>query len=294
VARLTTTTTSSVTPPWSGTQIQALDSSGVPITAGPALPLWGTTVVAPITLTLNHSTTRYRLMTAAHGLVEATLLGVDAETGCAAFNLAQPVALAPQDSATDIDPGSAVTVLSSNGNAPVSATVKSVSATARLAGGQQLEQALVLATSAPVDSAAVVVDPSGSVVAMSMRDAQGRTVAVPIDLLQASARSIASKGKVSNPWLGITGTDLTSTAAQALGITSGVLVSTAAPQTPAGVAGLREGDIITAIDGRHVKSMATLNIVLHNYDPGDQISLTVLRGGTQLLLPVMLAAKQGT
>ncbi len=61
------------------------------------------------------------------------------------------------------------------------------------------------------------------------------------------------------------------------------------PGSPADKAGLKEGDIIVALNGDKIDKNTTLAILLKNYNPGDRITLQVLRGGKQLNVPVVLA-----
>ncbi len=52
---------------------------------------------------------------------------------------------------------------------------------------------------------------------------------------------------------------------------------------------LRPGDLLVAIDGHPVKTIADLGEVLSRYKPGDTVTLTVIRGGKRLTLKVTLA-----
>jgi S1-C subfamily serine protease len=59
---------------------------------------------------------------------------------------------------------------------------------------------------------------------------------------------------------------------------------------PAAQAGLRAGDVITAIDGRPVRTMAELADRLSGYRPGDSITVTINRAGQEQQVPVTLQA----
>ncbi len=54
------------------------------------------------------------------------------------------------------------------------------------------------------------------------------------------------------------------------------------------------GDVIIAIDGKQIGSMEDLGSILQNYNPGDQITMTVLRGSQQLDLSVTLGERPAT
>ena len=110
-------------------------------------------------------------------------------------------------------------------------------------------------------------------------------------------------------WLGITGGTLTPDVAQAMNLNSdqtGALVVTVQSGSPADNAGLKGsdqnatiggqqvpigGDVIIAIDGHPIGSMDDLGAMLQAFNPGDQVTMTVLRGGQQLDLSVTLAER---
>jgi putative serine protease PepD len=63
------------------------------------------------------------------------------------------------------------------------------------------------------------------------------------------------------------------------------------PGSPAAKAGLQNGDLITAIDGKAVSSTDGFIATLDNYSPGDVVTLTVKRGGKTLSLKVTLGVR---
>ena len=61
--------------------------------------------------------------------------------------------------------------------------------------------------------------------------------------------------------------------------------------TPAAEAGLQPGDIITSINGTRIDASQTLDDILSNYEPGDQLTLAVLRAGETVQLSVTLGVR---
>ncbi|MFN8638367.1 MAG: trypsin-like peptidase domain-containing protein [Dehalococcoidia bacterium] len=95
--------------------------------------------------------------------------------------------------------------------------------------------------------------------------------------------------------LGISGVTLDARNAGNLGVstTQGVYVTTVATGSPAEQAGLkggtnRGGDVITAIDGRIVRSIGELAGIVDSHTVGDAIALTVQRGKDQVQLRAVL------
>jgi S1-C subfamily serine protease len=65
--------------------------------------------------------------------------------------------------------------------------------------------------------------------------------------------------------------------------------SAVTPGGPAALAGLRSGDVVTAVNGEEVSAKSALADLLAQYSPGDTVALTVLRAGKEVRADVMLA-----
>jgi C-terminal processing protease CtpA/Prc len=68
----------------------------------------------------------------------------------------------------------------------------------------------------------------------------------------------------------------------------GVLVGGVTPGTPAGKAGIKEGDLIVEIGGRQVRSLEGYMSLMGNFRVGDTVDVTVLRNGQRTTLKVKL------
>jgi len=120
--------------------------------------------------------------------------------------------------------------------------------------------------------------------------------AIPINTARDVVNQIENGGTVKHAFLGISGGTIDSALASALNlpVQTGVLVQTVVPGGPAADAGLYGGDtqatidgagvrlggdIITEIDGKRIGSMEDLVNIVNGSQPGDRLTLTVLRGG---------------
>lgn len=74
-----------------------------------------------------------------------------------------------------------------------------------------------------------------------------------------------------------------------LSVDNGAFVTAVVPQSPADVAGIKVGDVITAVDGDKVDAKHTLVFRMMPYNVGDTVTLTVVRGTETLQIPVTLA-----
>jgi 2-alkenal reductase len=113
---------------------------------------------------------------------------------------------------------------------------------------------------------------------------QGLFFAVPSETVVNAVEQLIANGRISSPYLGIGSQPLDPAIAQAnnLPVEAGDYVVDVRSGSPAEEAGLRPNDIITAIDGTEIAPERSLgSIVLDEYQPGDQVELTVLRDGEE-------------
>jgi S1-C subfamily serine protease len=89
--------------------------------------------------------------------------------------------------------------------------------------------------------------------------------------------------------LGATVQELTPELAEYFGVKSGTLVTTVAQDSPAGKAGLKAGDVITAVDGKSIATPGELLRALPARDQARDVSLTVVRDKKEMTLTVSLA-----
>jgi S1-C subfamily serine protease len=129
--------------------------------------------------------------------------------------------------------------------------------------------------------------------------------AIPINTAKRVAEDLISQGRVRRATIGAEGRTLWPDLAEALSlpVEQGVLIERVDPRGPAAqagirggnravLAGLRElrigGDVIVAVDGKEVKSQSDLNLLLNRARPGDTVTLTVVREGRKISVPVKL------
>jgi S1-C subfamily serine protease len=130
---------------------------------------------------------------------------------------------------------------------------------------------------------------------------QGIGFAVPINTARAVADELIDRGYVRRPFLGIAGLDLTPQLSRRLDlpVEGGILVqfvhggSAAAEadirpgdqelETPIGTIVLG-GDVLVAINGESVSSMAEVNRLVQSREIGERISLEVIRGAERILV----------
>ncbi len=120
--------------------------------------------------------------------------------------------------------------------------------------------------------------------------------AIPAVRVAADLRMLQTTGKLTRPFIGIRYVliDEEMALSQGLAATSGVMVIGSGVErgvmvgSPAAKAGLKEKDIITAIDGMIVDERHALASSIAEYAVGDTVTLRILREGKYLLVPVTL------
>jgi S1-C subfamily serine protease len=156
----------------------------------------------------------------------------------------------------------------------------------------------------PGNSGGPLVDTRGRVVGIDTaeaRQAEGIGFAIPIDVARPIVAQALAGEPIRRPWLGITFESVDARVAQEedLGVDHGAWVrqpegsSTPAvvDGSPADEAGLREGDVITALDGQRVDRDHPLDLLLLAHAPGDRVTLTVAREGATRTVEVVLGER---
>ncbi len=115
---------------------------------------------------------------------------------------------------------------------------------------------------------------------------QGIGFAIPISLALDVMRQIIERGEVSRGWIGVVVSRISASAAMATEnpAISGALVADVFMDSPAYKAGIRPGDIVTAIDSRPVRDTRDLLDQITRYLPGSRIQVAIYRGPKQLQL----------
>jgi S1-C subfamily serine protease len=154
----------------------------------------------------------------------------------------------------------------------------------------------------PGNSGGALVDEAGTVVGINTAvasDAQGIGFAIPINIAKPLLRQAIAGEPLARPWIGISYMRVDRNVADErdLPIDYGVLISSdtnrpaVQPDSPAEEAGLEAGDIITAINGQRIDAAHNLDDVLSEYQPGDRLTLMVLRSGTTRQLFLTLGVR---
>ncbi len=114
--------------------------------------------------------------------------------------------------------------------------------------------------------------------------------AIPVNLAMGIKKSIDRYGKVVRGWFGVTVQEVTPELAQSLGLASarGALVNEVIKGSPAEKAGVKQGDVIVAIDGQPVSNTASMRFQISEVVPGATMKVKVVRDGRERVIPVVV------
>ena len=152
----------------------------------------------------------------------------------------------------------------------------------------------------PGNSGGPLVNSVGQVIGINTAvstEAQGLGFAIPIDVARPIMQQAIDGEELVRPWIGVYYTPITPAIAEAEGlpVENGALIGSATegqsaifPDSPAEDAGLRDGDIIVALDGEQITAEEDLATLILPHAPGDTISLRVLRESSTTEVEVTL------
>ena len=126
--------------------------------------------------------------------------------------------------------------------------------------------------------------------------AENMGFAIPISSVKGMLAQLIESGKAERVYLGVYSIEITPEVAKAynLPVNSGAYIynsstySSVVKDSPAAKAGIRDKDIITAVNGIEVGRAGTLTDLIGEYKPGDTIQLTAVREGKEIAINVTL------
>lgn len=114
----------------------------------------------------------------------------------------------------------------------------------------------------------------------SQTSIEGIGFAIPSNEVSKIIDDIMEYGYVTGkPQLGISCQDVNETVSQMYNLPVGVYITEVTEGSAADEAGLRSGDVITAVDEKEVKTAEELNIEKNKHEAGDSIEITYVRSG---------------
>ena len=129
----------------------------------------------------------------------------------------------------------------------------------------------------PGNSGGPLLDAAGRVIGVNSQIASqsgsnsGVGFAVPSDTIKDVVPKLIKNGKIDRAWLGLSSGEQPDS--------PGAVVGTVTHGAPADKAGIRTGDVITAIDGKTIRNPSDLSLAVLTKRPGDEVKVELKRDG---------------
>ncbi|MBI5658320.1 MAG: Do family serine endopeptidase [Nitrosomonadales bacterium] len=151
----------------------------------------------------------------------------------------------------------------------------------------------------PGNSGGALVDVNGNLIGINSAiyspngGSLGIGFAIPISTAKIVMEQIIQNGSVTRGWIGVAVQELTPELAESfkLGSAQGVLISEVVRGSPADKAGVRAGDILTAVDNRPLADSSTMLEIIAGLPPGKIALLKLLRNQSEVVVQVKVGKR---
>src|SRR5438105_4699096 len=223
--------------------------------------------------------------------VPAKLIGVDPDSDVAVLRVdASHLSAAPIGTSSDLMIGETVVAVGNPFGLSGTVTTGVVSALGRSVPSKEAGRTFTdfIQTDAsinPGNSGGPLLNIEGKVVGINTAiyaNAQGIGFAIPVDRARKVIQDLLRYGQVHSAWIGAVTATITPEEAKRTGVraTRGAVVARVFSGSPAQSAGLRPGDVITAVAGKPVDSREAFSTYTATIPSGEAVPLTVVRDGT--------------
>jgi serine protease DegQ len=234
---------------------------------------------------------------------QATLVGTDPETDVAVLKISLPnLPVIPLGEAASLQVGDVVLAIGNPFNVGQTVTSGIVSALGRNQLGINTFENFIQTDAAinPGNSGGALVDADGRLVGINTAifsrsgGSLGIGFAIPVDVARQVAAALLKDGVVARGWIGVQTRELTPELAEALKLDKdlhGVLIGGVVAEAPAAQAGVKPGDVLTAIGERKVQTPAELLATVAALKPRSVIDVAVQRSGKALKFQLAVAQR---
>lgn len=154
----------------------------------------------------------------------------------------------------------------------------------------------------PGNSGGALVDASGDLIGINSAIASttgaytGYSFAVPANIVRKVAADLMEFGSVQRAYIGVSIEDVDPALAKQIGMDrpKGIYVKGLTEGGAAADAGMKEGDVILKVGNIAVDNVPQLQEQVGKFRPGDQVAVTVLRGGREQVMDMKLRGREGS
>lgn len=239
---------------------------------------------------------------------KATLVGSDASTDLALIRVDEKdLPFLSYGNSDDVKIGQWVLAVGNPFNLTSTVTAGIVSAKARdinILGSQGGIESFIQTDAAvnPGNSGGALVNTKGELIGINAAIASGTgnyvgySFAIPVNIVKKVVEDYMKYGKIQRAYLGIYYHEIDDQFAKDKGLdgNQGIYIEDLVEGGAAAEAGIKKGDVVVRIGNSVINSKSEMLEVIGQHNPGDKISVTVMRDGKEMLIPVTLQTEGGT
>jgi serine protease Do len=230
---------------------------------------------------------------------EAIVIGKDAKTDIALIKIKtnENLPFAETGDSEKLRVGEWVMAIGNPFGLEQTVTVGIVSAKGRVIGAGPYDNFIQTDASInPGNSGGPLFSMEGKVIGINtaiVAQGQGIGFAIPISMAKTILPDLKAKGKVTRGWLGVSVQDISDDMAKSMKLKekSGALISDVFKGDPAEKAGLKAGDVVTDINGKQIKDMHDLLLLIAGFRSGETIKVKIIRDGQEKVISITIAER---
>jgi serine protease Do len=239
---------------------------------------------------------------------KASIIGSDPSTDLALIKIEeQNLPFLTYGNSDDVKIGQWVLAVGNPFNLTSTVTAGIVSAKARdinILGSQGAIESFIQTDAAvnPGNSGGALVNTKGELIGINAAIASGTgnyvgySFAIPVNIVKKVVDDYMKYGKIQRAYLGISYNEIDNEFAKDKGlpVTQGIYVEDLVEGGAAAQSGIKKADVIVKIENAPVNTKSEMLEVIGQHNPGDKISLGIIRDGKEMLIPVTLQSESGT
>lgn len=239
---------------------------------------------------------------------KASLIGSDPSTDLALIKIEeQNLPFLTYGNSDDVKIGQWVLAVGNPFNLTSTVTAGIVSAKARdisILGSQGAIESFIQTDAAvnPGNSGGALVNTKGELIGINAAIASGTgnyvgySFAIPVNIVKKVVDDYMKYGKIQRAYLGISYNEINDKFAKDKGlqVIQGIYVEDLVEGGAAAQSGIKKADVIVRIENSQINTKSELLEVIGQHNPGDKVSLVIIRDGKEMVIPVTLQSEGGT